>query len=247
MDIQFKCLIHIGDGMNLHLRADNIAQVSENLRMFLIHFHSLFEVLSGTPAAAEKAKSLFQHHAGVDRNRVLGYAQKGDGPFRMDQIDDLIDIYLLDCKSLSRKVSSIFCGSSRYADVIIPVMDYIKERHPKTDLDAMKGTILRHLVFPGTVSATRNFLRYFASHYKDSFFLSLMVQFVPPKMDVSFPEMSDEEYDGLVELLEELDIDNGFMQERGDDILWIPDFTKDVPFPENFAVANPYFLSLKGR
>lgn len=165
----------------------------------------------------------------------------------LSEIDDLIDIYLLDCKSLSRKVSSIFCGSSRYADVIIPVMDYIKERHPKTDLDAMKGTILRHLVFPGTVSATRNFLRYFASHYKDSFFLSLMVQFVPPKMDVSFPEMSDEEYDGLVELLEELDIDNGFMQERGDDILWIPDFTKDVPFPENFAVANPYFLSLKRR
>ena len=165
----------------------------------------------------------------------------------LNEIDDLIDVYLLDCKSLSRKVCSLFCGSKKYADVIIPVMDYIKERHPVTDLDKMSGTILRHLVFPGTIEATKNFLRYFASHYKNNFYLSLMVQFVPPLKNVDFPKMTDDEYDELVELLEELEIDDGFMQDRGDEILWIPDFTKDVPFPPSFASVNPYFLSLKGR
>ncbi len=165
----------------------------------------------------------------------------------LSEIDDLIDIYLLDCKSLSRNVSSVFCGKKDYADNIIPVMDFIKKRHPRTDLDAMRGTILRHLVFPGTIEATRKFLSYYAEHYKDSFFLSLMVQFVSPIEGVSFPEVTDDEYESLVEALEELGIDDGFMQERDDETAWIPDFTSDVPFPEDFARANPYFLTLKKK
>lgn len=165
----------------------------------------------------------------------------------LKEIDDFIDVYLLDCKSLSRNVSRVFCGRSKYADVIIPVMDFIKEKHPRTDLEHLKGTILRHLVFPGTIEATRKFLRYYAEHYKESFYLSLMVQFVPPLGNVDFPKMSDDEYDSLIELLEELEIDDGFMQERGDEILWIPDFNRDVPFPSSFAEASPYFLSIKGR
>lgn len=164
----------------------------------------------------------------------------------LDLIDPYIDIYLLDGKTLSRDVASRFCGSARYADVVIPVMDYVKRHHPDTDLDNMKGTVLRHLVFPGTLNATKDFLIYYAKHYKDSFFLSLMVQFVPPREDPSLIGISDDEYDDLIELLEKLGIEDGFAQEKGeDDILWIPDFTKDTPFPESFADPSPYFLMLK--
>ncbi len=163
-------------------------------------------------------------------------------------IDEYVDLYLLDCKSIKRKVSSVFCGRSSYADNIIPVMDYIKEHHPVTDLDNLNGTLLRHLVFPGTLNATKDFLRLFAERYKDSFVLSLMVQFVPPKDDPGFLGISDGEYDELVDMLEELGIDDGFMQEKGDDdILWIPDFHEDVPFPASFADPNTYFLELKRK
>lgn len=161
-------------------------------------------------------------------------------------IDDYIDLYLLDCKSLSRSVSKVFCGLGKYADVIIPVMDWIKNRHPGTDLERIKGTILRHLVFPGTVNHSRRFLEYYASHYKDNFYLSLMSQFVPPKEDPGLAGISDEEYESLVLLVEDLGIENGFIQEKSDDdILWIPDFRDDVPFPKTFADPSPFFLSLK--
>lgn len=161
-------------------------------------------------------------------------------------IDEYIDLYLLDCKSLSRNVSKVFCGLSKYADVIVPVMDWIKVRHPLTDLEKIKGTILRHLVFPGTVNHSIKFIRYFAANYKDNFYLSLMSQFVPPKEDSSLTAISDEEYNELVALVEEEGIENGFIQEKSDDdILWIPDFTLDVPFPASFADPSPYFLSLK--
>ena len=131
---------------------------------------------------------------------------------------------------------------------IIPVMDWIKKRHPHTDIPNLKGTLMRHLVFPGELESTYDFLRYFAKHYKDSFFLSLMTQFVPPLGDVDFPKLTEDEYDSLVYLMEDLGIEDGFMQDQSDDdILWIPDFRKDVPFPEPFSDPDPVFLSIKHR
>ena len=163
-------------------------------------------------------------------------------------IDPYIDIYLLDCKTLSHATAGRFCGRSGYADVIIPVMDAVKEWHPRTDMEKMKGTILRHLVFPGEIESTYSFLRFFARNYKDSFFLSLMTQFVPPLGERYFPPLTEEEYDSLVDMMDELGIDDGFIQDPSeDDILWIPDFTRDVPFPASFADVDPYFLSLKHR
>ena len=164
----------------------------------------------------------------------------------LELIDPYVDLYLLDCKTLNRRVASVFCGRKEYAGAIIPVMDWIQKRHPKTDMEKIKGTILRHLVFPGTVNATLNFLEYFASHYKDSLCLSLMCQFVPPKEDPSLLGISDEEYGLLLDKVEALGIEEGFEQEKSDDdILWIPDFRRDNPFPDGFAEASSLFLSLK--
>ncbi len=166
----------------------------------------------------------------------------------LSEIDKYIDIYLLDCKTLSRKTASKFCGRAQYADVIIPLLDAVKKWHPRTDLSEMKGTLLRHLVFPGELESTLDFLRVFSERYKDNFYLSLMTQFVPPKGDPGFSKMTDEEYDLLIDMMEVYGIDDGFMQDPSDDdILWIPDFTRDVPFPASFADPDPFFLSLKHR
>ncbi len=166
----------------------------------------------------------------------------------LSEIDGYIDVYLLDCKTLSRSTAKRFCGGEKYVDAIIPVLDAVRSWHPHTDLERMKGTLLRHLVFPGEMEATLEFLAVFAERYRDSFYLSLMTQFVPPLGDPGFERISDDEYDALVEAMEVLGIDDGFMQDPSDDdVLWIPDFTKDVPFPASFADPDPYFLSLKHR
>ena len=164
----------------------------------------------------------------------------------LEAIDPYVDMYLVDVKTYDRAVARTFCGRERYVDVKDDVMGFITSRHPHTDLDRLEGTLVRHLVFPGTIAATRRFIRRFARLYGDSCALSLMVQFIPPKGDASFEPMSDEEYDGLIDLLDECGIEEGFVQDRSDDdILWIPDFTRDVPFPSSFADALPYFLELK--
>ena len=163
-------------------------------------------------------------------------------------IDPLIDLYLVDVKTLDRDVASRFCGLGRYADAIVPVMKFLRRRHPVTDLEnGLKGTLVRHLVFPGCIGATVDFLHWYADNFKDSCRLSLMVQFVPPKEDPGFPKITKAEYDMLLDLLDELDID-GFVQETSDnEILWIPDFRRANPFPQGFADPLDYFLDLKGE
>ena len=161
-------------------------------------------------------------------------------------IDPYIDLYLIDVKTLDCDVASHFCGLSAYAKAIVPVMRFLRRRHPVTDLErALKGTLVRHLVFPGCIDATVSFLHWYADNLKDCSLLSLMVQFVPPKDDPGFPKMSKAEYEMLLDLVDTLGID-GFVQEMSDnEILWIPDFRRDQPFPEGFADPLPYFLSLK--
>ena len=116
-----------------------------------------------------------------------------------------------------------------------------------TDVEKLKGTLVRHLVFPGTLPATLKFLEWFSKHCLDRCALSLMVQFIPPKQDVVFPPITDDEYETLLDALDIFGIEDGFVQERGDDILWIPDFKEDVPFPAGFADANEYFLDIKRK
>ena len=161
-------------------------------------------------------------------------------------IDPYIDLYLLDVKTLDHTVASNFCGLSRYADAIVPVMKFLRRRHPHTDMEnELKGTLVRHLVFPGCLDATVDFLHWYADNFKDCTLLSLMVQFVPPRENPGFRKMTQEEYDMLIDLVDTLGID-GFVQEMDEnEILWIPDFRKDQPFPESFADPLPYFLDIK--
>lgn len=161
-------------------------------------------------------------------------------------IDSYVDLYLLDVKTLDPQVATKFCGRAHYSEAILPVVKFLKRRYPFTNLEnELKGVLVRHLVFPGTINATMNFLSWFADNFKENFLLSLMVQFVPPLNDPGFPKITHEEYNLLLDALDRYEID-GFVQETSDnEILWIPDFTRDQPFPDGFADPLPYFLELK--
>lgn len=162
----------------------------------------------------------------------------------LELLDPFIDLYLLDAKTISETVSTQFCGGKDYPKVIKKVLRFLKEKYKKTDLENQKGVLIRHLVFPGTLDASIQFINYFGQRYKDNFALSLMVQFVPPLQDVDFPKIRDEEYDLLIDALEDAEIEEGFVQEMGDEIVWIPNFNKTNPFADGFADALDYFINL---
>ena len=163
-------------------------------------------------------------------------------------IDPYVSLYLIDVKTLDSAVAARFCGTAKYASKIEETMDFLFARHRRTELDAagnLQGILVRHLMFPGTIEATKQFLHWFAAKAKSHAWLSLMVQFVPPKQDDSLPEITEDSYDELMDMLDMLGIDDGFVQELADNIPWIPDFRRDNPFPESFAEPLEAFLELK--
>lgn len=168
----------------------------------------------------------------------------------LDIIDPYVDLHLVDLKTMDGLVSSRFCGGPQYARHIIPVLEYLKSRYPSTYVDekgVLRGMLVRHLVFPESLEASFQALRWYGQNLKNQAWLSLMVQFVPPKGDVAFPKMAEAEYDSLIALLDELGIEDGFVQDLGDEDTWIPDFHRDNPFPDGFAQPTPYFLALRQK
>ncbi len=164
-------------------------------------------------------------------------------------IDEYIDLYLIDLKTLDRQTAKDFCGREKYIDYIKSVFEFLIKKHPKYkykgQYNTPEGILVRHLVFPGPLKPTTEFLEYYSKNLKDKCFLSLMVQFSSPTNPEQFKKITSEEYDTLLTYLDILDIEDGFVQEIGDDVEWIPDFREDVPFPPNFCSPLSYFIDLK--
>jgi len=104
----------------------------------------------------------------------------------------------------------------------------------------VSGVMVRHLVLPGHLEASRDVLRWFADLCMAgrSALLSLMFQYTPPKARGEAPQRSitQGEYETVLGWLGEFDIEDGYCQELvpGDD--WLPDFGRNNPFPPNMAV-----------
>lgn len=166
-------------------------------------------------------------------------------PEALELIDDLIDLYLIDIKTRDRDVARRFCGYGGYTDTIEGVMEYLIARHPVTSYDAedrLSGILVRHLVYPDEIASTRDVLAYFSKTLKAHAHLSLMVQFSDPFDSHRFGAVSDDEYENLIGYLDELGIEEGFVQELEGSIDWIPDFTRDNPFPQGFATPLESFI-----
>lgn len=142
-------------------------------------------------------------------------------------IEPFIDTFLIDLKTLNKDVAKKFCNKEDYPIYALELLDYLYTNQSKT-------TIVRHLLFPEELEATKEVLRYFGQNYRKKFLLSLMVQFISP-VDKVQSGVSDDTYQQLIDLLEELEIEEGFIQEVGDESMWLPDFTKENPFPKEFA------------
>ena len=152
-------------------------------------------------------------------------------------LDSYIDTYLIDLKTLDKRVAKKFCKTEKYVDVVKSALLYLFEK-------SEAQIIVRHLLFPGEFGATEEVLKWFARYGKKRALLSLMVQFVDPLKQIENDIIQDD-YDALIDLFEELEIEEGFVQELGDESEWLPDFTKENPFLDDFAKPLDSFNQLR--
>ena len=141
-------------------------------------------------------------------------------------VDSLVDLYLLDIKTLDCEVARTWCGSQEYPEVIKRAVQWLAEHRPVTEIDengALTGTLVRHLIFPGTFSATVEFLHWYANTFASHSWLSLLTYFYDPTDGRRSFVLSSAEYAQLIALLKELGITRGYLSGPDQRSRWIGD------------------------
>jgi putative pyruvate formate lyase activating enzyme len=159
-------------------------------------------------------------------------------PETLELIKPVVNIHLPDLKTLSPSLASKLFKAADYPQTASKAILSMVESHPLrwSGERLVQGVIMRHLVLPGLFKESEAVLRWFAEHLAGKALLSLMVQFVDVKSPAALHKgISERAYYRLLELLDELGIEEGFIQEPGDELPWIPDFTRRNPFPEEYA------------
>jgi putative pyruvate formate lyase activating enzyme len=158
-------------------------------------------------------------------------------------LDPYIDIWIPDIKTLQPKLAGRLLKRRGYPDVVKKAVFAMKKnRKIKIENGSMKqGVVIRHLVIPGEIDSTKQVLEWFKNNLSSDALLSVMFQYIPivfsEKERKMYPHqyVSEKEAGTVLKILDDLEIEEGFVQDPSDANTWIPDFTKENPFPPDFA------------
>ena len=162
-------------------------------------------------------------------------------------IKNVADVYLPDLKTLDPKLAQRMFKAADYPEAAAAVIQKMAAAGlPEFNSDGMlvKGTLVRHLVLPGFLDNTRRVLEWFAENLIGKALLSIMFQYLPVRAaggqsGVSAPvpgrTIEDSEYYAVIGMLEDLGLEDGYIQEPAIDSPWLPDFSRDNPFPEEYS------------
>ena len=175
---------------------------------------------------------------------ILWNSSAYESPEALDLLKNHVDFFLPDLKSLDSNIMSKFSNAPDYpqtaATAILKMIDLIASRYEKTT----ERIIIRHLVLPGYLESTHSVLRWFAEHAKGHALLSVMTQYTPVKTgnreqltrEAPGRYLQKTEYETVLGWLDEYNIEDGFCQELVTGSDWLPDFTRENPFPSKLSV-----------
>jgi putative pyruvate formate lyase activating enzyme len=212
-------------------------------------------IVTGSHAAPALARGITAAREGGLTIPVLWNSSAYESRGALDLLRDTVEVYLPDLKTLDPILAARFFKAPDYperaAAAIRRMMDFRElrfdpprakgpggngEESPRV---LCSGVLIRHLVLPGYLEATRQVLRWFARNAQGRALLSLMTQYTPPKTgapDMPDRYISEKEYETLLRWLEELDIAEGFYQELvSGNTDWLPDFEKTNPFSSELS------------
>jgi len=153
----------------------------------------------------------------------------------LTELDGIVDVYLADLRYASNKWGKKL---SKVSDYVEQAHAAIKEMYRQVGdlvMDdngiARKGLIVRHLILPNGLAGSRESLTWLVKEVSPSVTVSIMSQYYPAHRAGQMPllarKITPQEYDEVVGLLDELGIENGWIQEMGASESYVPDFSRD--------------------
>jgi putative pyruvate formate lyase activating enzyme len=173
-------------------------------------------------------------------NPVKVYNTNGyEKPESIRSLEGIIDVYLPDFKYLDARISSLYSDASDYPEFAsLALKEMHRQKGSVLHLDvngkAESGIIIRHLVLPGNTENSLKILKFIAGEISPKMHISLMSQYYPTPGVSCHPELKRfldrEEYDTVVDEMENLGFTNGWIQTMESRNNYQPDFQRKHPF-----------------
>jgi putative pyruvate formate lyase activating enzyme len=147
-------------------------------------------------------------------------------------LEGIIDIYLPDMRYSSNEAGEKYSGVKDYVKhnraAIAEMYRQVGDLAVDENEIARRGLIVRHLILPERLAGSFESLSWLARQLSPNITLSLMSQYYPCHQAGSYPELARTitygEYREVVELLEKLGLENGWLQEMDAPSNYLPDF-----------------------
>ncbi len=150
-------------------------------------------------------------------------------------LEGIVDLYLPDIRYSSDEVALKYSGVKDYVRhnraALKEMYRQVGDLQTDSDDVAQRGLIIRHLILPEGLAGSGRSLRWMSRNLSPEVTLSVMSQYFPSHRASSFPEINRKinyaEYSAVVEVMEEEDMKNGWLQELDAPENYLPDFNKD--------------------
>jgi putative pyruvate formate lyase activating enzyme len=162
-----------------------------------------------------------------------------DSVATLRELDGVIDIYLPDLRYASNELGRKYSRVRHYVASSRAAIREMYRQVGKLELDAdglaRRGLIVRHLILPNGLAGSEDSLGWLAREISPEVAVSIMSQYYPAHKAHRYPELSRKitpgEYARVVGLVERLGIVNGWVQELSSAENYLPDFSREDPFP----------------
>lgn len=140
------------------------------------------------------------------------------------QLEGYVDIYLPDLKYAENEIGKKFSKIDNYFETATQAIKEMERQVGKSSFNEdgimKKGMIVRHLVLPNQIQNSKKVLKWIKENMSKEIFISVMAQYFPTYKAKEISELNrkltKEEWQEIEDYIEELQFENGFIQELGE-------------------------------
>lgn len=142
----------------------------------------------------------------------------------LKMLEGYIDIYLPDLKYAENELGKNYSNVKNYFEIATKaIQEMIRQvGTPKINENGIiqKGVIIRHLVLPNHVENSEKVLKWIKTNLPEDIYVSVMAQYFPSykaKENIELNrKLTQKEWNEIEDFVQELDIENGYIQELGE-------------------------------
>jgi len=157
----------------------------------------------------------------------------------LKMLESFIDVYLPDFKYVNNYDAKEFSDANNYPEVALKaIKEMCFQKGTKLYLNknniVERGVIIRHLVLPKKADESIKLLKLIADEIGTKTTISLMSQYHPTENVKNHKllkkKLLNNDYKKVVEAMNNLGFNNGWIQQHDSSLNYIPDFNREEPF-----------------